>query len=147
MCREGEEPDHVERINERWSNHSIQGAGSTSSFPHHEDSRKYQEIVCAGICVRIILCSPSKFFCMDCQFQIIIIIITSSYIALFTPERCLFRHYYPLSLGLKSFLKLSQLPGEYTACATIICRLNQSQEPLLPSQVHTYPWVERSNYS
>ena len=28
-----------------------------------------------------------------------------------------FRHYYPWSLGLKSLLKPSQLPGEYTACA------------------------------
>ena len=26
------------------------------------------------------------------------------------------QHYYPWSLGLKSFLKPSQLPGEYTAC-------------------------------
>ena len=59
-------------------------------------------------------------------------------------------HYYPWSLGLNSLIKLSQLPGgEYAACATLICatRLNQSQEPSLPSQVPIYPWVERSNYS
>ena len=58
-------------------------------------------------------------------------------------------HDYSWSLGLKSFLKPSQLPGEYTACATIVCatRLNQSQEPSLPSKVPIYPWVERSNYS
>ena len=38
-----------------------------------------------------------------------------------------------------SFLKPSQLPGEYTACAT---RLNQSQEPPLPSQVPILPLGE-----
>ena len=52
--------------------------------------------------------------------------------------------------ALNSFLKPSQLPdGEYAVCATLICatRLNQSQEPSLPSHVPIYPWVERSNYS
>ena len=83
--------------------------------------------------------------------KIITIITTSSYIALSTPKgisEC-FRHYNLLSLGLNSFLKSSQLPGEYTACATLICatKLKQSQEPSLPSQVPIYPWMERSNYN
>ena len=42
----------------------------------------------------------------------------------------------------KSFLKPSQLPGEYTAQLLPF----QTQQPTLPSQVPIYSWVERSNY-
>ena len=55
----------------------------------------------------------------------------------------------PLVTGpFNSFLKPSQLHGEYTVCATIKCAtwLNQSQEPCLASQVPIHSWVERSNY-
>ena len=51
----------------------------------------------------------------------VIIIIVASYIALRSVTQWRskrFQHYYPWSLGLKSFLKPSQLPVEYTACAT-----------------------------
>ena len=51
---------------------------------------------------------------------IIIVIITSFYKALFTPEGRLkaLPTLLPLVTGLKSFLKPSKLPGEYQACAT-----------------------------
>ena len=56
------------------------------------------------------------------------------------------QHDYPWSLCLKSFLQTSQLPREYTAlCNKWATRLNQTQEPSLPSHVSIYPWVERSN--
>ena len=51
----------------------------------------------------------------------------------------------------KSFLKPSQLPGEYIAQLLPFQRIhvymaNQTQQPTLPSQVPIYSWVERSNY-
>ena len=51
--------------------------------------------------------------------------------------------------GHWAILKPSQLPGEYTACATDMrfYKLNQSQELSLRSHVPIYSWVERGNYS
>ena len=48
------------------------------------------------------------------------------------------QHYYPWSLGLKSFLKPSQLPGEYTACAAkyVATKLINHNTHLCP---HRYP--------
>ena len=48
------------------------------------------------------------------------------------------QHYYPWSLGLKSFLKPSQLPGEYTVCAPNICKLINHKNQLCP---HRYPFT------
>ena len=50
----------------------------------------------------------------------------------------------PLVIGpFISFLKPSQLPGEYTACAANMrSKLNHSQEPSLPSQVPILPLGE-----
>ena len=78
------------------------------------------------------------------------IIITCFYIALFTPgghpKVLITPGHWALNHSLNH---LSSLVGRIQPCATLICatRLNQSQEPSLPSQVPIYPWVERSNYS
>ena len=52
--------------------------------------------------------------------------------------------HWALNHSLNHLSSLGSIQPVRQICAT---RLNQSQEPSLPSQVPIYPWVERSNYS
>ena len=83
---------------------------------------------------------------------VLLIITTRFYISLFTPEGFLkaLPTLLPLwSLGIKSFLKPSQLPGEiYCLCAIYA----YSAKPITRTisaltGTHFTPWVERSSYS